>query len=209
MSKFVSIKGGNADPFARYKMPDLEYTTKNKGQYGSTNVTNLLDIARHLQMDYNCIIKHFSYDMNTQVKYVKDNQEVMLKGMFNKEQLVKSLRKFIDKYVLCKRCELPELDYRVLGKKKLKSICRSCGYSKEGDNTDRIVKFMMVQLKNAKPNKKSNFRPKIRKIKTSIDSEMNVADEEIEWQTDVSDQAMSERKKELIEDNQKLSELFQ
>ena len=41
--------------------------------------------------------------------------------------LLKLLDKFIVKYVLCKQCNLPELNRLIIGK-KLKSSCKACPY---------------------------------------------------------------------------------
>ena len=40
----------------------------------------------------------------------------------------KVLREFIERYVLCKQCSLPELKYTVEKNKKIR-ICKSCSYT--------------------------------------------------------------------------------
>ena len=153
-SKKVSIRDictsvdAPVDAFERYQMPALESSVKQKGQYGETLLVNLPDVGKALAVHPTLLAKYLSWELNTPVKPLAKGQQFQLKGVFDSPTLNTSLRKFIKYYVLCTKCDLPELDYKVNAKKKMaKTKCRSCGYSQVYDaGQDRVWKLMIQVL---------------------------------------------------------------
>lgn len=125
------------DPFARYKMPAISSRIKAKGQYSETYINNLLEISKRLKTPVEAISKFISFDLNTPIKVTDDYY--ILKGSFTDVVLLISLRKYIDKCVLCSKCRLPEISY-IKEKKSLKYECASCGLQNNCDITDKIFK---------------------------------------------------------------------
>ena len=128
------------DPFDRYQMPSLETRHKHQGQYNHTYITNINKIARAILVNPAVITKYFSSTLNTQCKLC--GGELTLKGNFSIDVLKTTLGKFIKEYILCDRCDLPELTYTPQ-KKHLKIKCQACGYSKSGN--DRIYKAICIE----------------------------------------------------------------
>lgn len=60
--------------------------------------------------------------------------------------VLKFLDKFIDRYVLCKKCRYPELVMKFEGK-ELKSSCNSCGSTTSHDSQHKAGKALLNHLK--------------------------------------------------------------
>lgn len=131
----------NKEGYERYQMPELESRVKNLGKYNNTYIENLPKVAGALHLNYEVLVKYLGWVLNTQSKFDKKTEEVQLKGEFTHEVLKETLRKFIDKYILCLKCSLPELDFQCK-KKAMRIKCRACGHSEMCDLTDRVYKFI-------------------------------------------------------------------
>merc|ERR1712110_1222367 len=51
--------------------------------------------------------------------------------------------KFIEKYVLCSKCGLPEIDMAVSKRGSLVATCAACGWKGGLDNTHRLAAFIL------------------------------------------------------------------
>jgi len=63
-------------------------------------------------------------------------------GAHDSHVLQSSLDKFIEKYVLCPNCMLPEIDLR-FKQDTLSAKCKACGWSGRTDNSHKIVAFLV------------------------------------------------------------------
>lgn len=61
--------------------------------------------------------------------------------------LLKHLDKFIERYVLCKGCNYPEIKMYLEGKDGLKSKCNSCGTVNNHDSKTKAGKVFVLELK--------------------------------------------------------------
>ena len=109
------------DPFYRYKMQKLNVVQlKNK-----TIIDNLPkvsgDLGRKPEMIFNYFKKKFSVSMNFKDSILSTTAKL------NYNDFEKVLRSFIEEYVLCPKCKLPEL---ILDddKNKINITCKSCSY---------------------------------------------------------------------------------
>jgi translation initiation factor 5 len=50
--------------------------------------------------------------------------------------------KFIEKYVLCKKCKYPEMSIKVV-KNNVQGECAACGFKGELDNKHRLANFII------------------------------------------------------------------
>ena len=147
MSTRVNIRDIPTDAFERYQMPDLEFSVKQKGQYGETLLINLSAVAKALAVPPEVLAKYLGWELNTQVKPLNKGLQYQLKGIFDYPGLTKALRKFIKHAVLCSNCDLPELDYKVNAKKKMaKTKCRSCGHSQVYQAAQDKLWKLMIQV---------------------------------------------------------------
>lgn len=132
------------DDYARYKMPKLQSRIKDKGKFAETFVTNLVEVAKSLKVNLPAPIKYIESNLGSQFMLAdkKDLSSYYIKGRFSYEQLYEPLRAFIDQYVLCSKCGLPELEYK-RDKDKCSQSCKSCGASTRIDPKDRIYRLLL------------------------------------------------------------------
>ena len=117
------------DPNYRYKMPRMYLTTEGRRKDTKTQIQNLAEVAKALQIDRKALLKYLSVELGTQT-----DGETMLKGKFKLEQLETQLNKFIMKYVCCTKCTYPELEHCFNNNRKLVGVCSSCGTVKKQDS---------------------------------------------------------------------------
>lgn len=144
MDKYVTLnnpKNINIDPnsmldiYYRYKMPQL-HISYTKGQIYFINIKQ---VAKSLQCESNIIIKYFGSSLAT-LSNVKNNS---ISGKFTVDELSNIMIKFINKYILCSVCNLPEL-YFTKNDDNVISICNSCGESK--NITDKNIKKYITSV---------------------------------------------------------------
>jgi translation initiation factor 2 beta subunit (eIF-2beta)/eIF-5 len=120
-----------ADEHARYRMPKLQSRIKDKGKF--------VPLAP--------LLKFMESELGSQ--FLKaDKQDLAsyyVKGRFEYEQLYKPLRLFIDEYVLCSKCNLPELRYQLEKNKGLR-VCSSCGLKQTVDVKHKIIKHLFDEI---------------------------------------------------------------
>ena len=101
--------GNTLDPFYRYKRPVcILHQSK-----GFTHVTNLEQVCKALKCKTTDLEHWLKKDFGTSI------QKGKISGSFTVLQIEESVNKFIDKFVLCSVCALPELDE--------KRVCKACG----------------------------------------------------------------------------------
>lgn len=124
MSK-MNIQGINNidDPFYRYKMEKLNVIAQ-KNKTVISNIKKVCDdLAVNPEMLYKFFKKRFSISMNMDKQYILSTSKQITYDEFEKV-----LREFIEKYVLCRQCNLPELSYNN-EKNKIIRICKSCSFT--------------------------------------------------------------------------------
>ncbi len=114
MSAFINITHGE-DPHARYKMPSASISYSSR-QGGVTIVENLDVIAKSLERDPEHVFGYIKKSLST------GGNKHQLKGTFSASILQSIIRGYIDKFVLCQKCRLPET---VFSPKYL--TCKACG----------------------------------------------------------------------------------
>lgn len=198
------------DPFERYKMPVVELRQKHQGKYNSTYVLNICAIAKALKTETTYIVKWMGATLGVQAT-LTNNEELQLKGLINKEEILTLIRSYIDVYVLCKSCTLPEVDYTA-GSRSLRVRCRSCGYRGKCDQSDRIYK-MMYQKQLMSQTHNSTTSLDVRDEMEQQVNEMKLAEgEESEnenWSVCVTEEALEKRRIQAIGDSKVMNKLLQ
>lgn len=107
------------DLFYRYKMPQLQILY----QKNFTILNNLADVSKALHVKSNDLIKYIANTIGTMFNTKKNS----LSGVQDVKRISDIVIKFIETYVLCEVCGLPEL---VTDKDSKSFVCNSCGHSK-------------------------------------------------------------------------------
>lgn len=198
---------------SRYKCRQLQSQNVGKNKMMKTVLVNILDVAKEMQLPHPSYLVHFlGYELNVTPHFYEKQparQQAVLSGEHFPEALSPLVQKFIDTFLLCQNCGLPELLHAVKGK-KITARCRGCGSSQEivPDN-EKFQRYVI----NHPPTKTENaFRGnnKVEK-KTSgtaasgkkeraprEQADADEAEGEVEWYSDVSEAAVQQRLKENV-----------
>jgi translation initiation factor 2 beta subunit (eIF-2beta)/eIF-5 len=133
------------DSFYRYKMDKLIVNKiKNK-----LIIDNLDIIAKELHINPNAIAVFYKNYLNTNIKY--NNGQLEINGnTFTQKYLQDSLDEFIDEFIICSNCNLPELEH-YCNKNELCIKCKSCGLNEK--NNSKYTTVAKTILKNLALNK--------------------------------------------------------
>lgn len=125
--------GETKDPYFRYKMPQLKVRVKR----GTTHIVNIQEVAAALHRSATVVTSFFGKDMGTRSKLDKEGM-ALVKGNHSAATLQQRLNIFIDKFVLCGKCSLPETVLMVGAQKQISQDCRACG-ARSSVNMDHPV----------------------------------------------------------------------
>jgi translation initiation factor 5 len=143
----ININRNNDDPFYRYKMPKLKIRMAGKGNGEYTILDNIDELCKTLNTPINILLGYISKTLG--VNY-NENKKT-LTGHYTEEQLMNIIYDYIDFFVLCHKCSIPEIT-PTIENNKLYYSCSACGnnyeiysdtklYSKIIDN---LIKYYKV-----------------------------------------------------------------
>ncbi|CAD2087832.1 eukaryotic translation initiation factor 5, putative [Plasmodium vinckei] len=139
---YINIPRDRNDPNYRYKMPKLISKIEGRGNGIRTNITNMGDIARALKRPPMYPTKFFGCELGTMVKFEENEEKAIVNGAHKENDLVNILDKFIEMYVLCPHCLLPETDI-IVKKGFLICKCNACGNIGQLNNSHKIATYMI------------------------------------------------------------------
>lgn len=120
------------DPSYRYKMPRLSSRIESRGNGIKTNVVNCTDIAQALHRPPVHLTKFFGQEIGAQATFaVKDKgqpPQCIIMGKHEPADLQALVDRFIETFVLCPKCNLPEADIHIKSK-EIHGKCKACGFS--------------------------------------------------------------------------------
>merc|ERR1711957_143117 len=160
-------------------MPRLVTKIEGRGNGIKTCIMNMGDVARALKRPPQYTTKWFGNEVGAVSSYSKkegEGERSIVNGVHETATFQTLLDKFIDKYVLCENCHLPEIDMFVK-KDAIKAKCMACGWAGELDDMNRLGQFIKKNppdescqgLKNvegdAKPDKHARRAAKLAKPK--------------------------------------------
>jgi translation initiation factor 2 subunit 2 len=126
------------DPACRYKMPALEVQIRGSGKMIRTVIRNITDVADALCIADCCkesnaisfmstpesILRFFSHALGTDA----DPGTKSVGGAHTTSKLQEVLRVYIDDFVCCPKCHLPEMDLRFEKGGNISGCCRACSW---------------------------------------------------------------------------------
>lgn len=120
----LNIGGHEDDPFFRYKMPQIQTKVEGQGKMIKTIISNIDQLSNSLKRPQDVILKYLGFSRNVACN-LKLN---FISGSHSIQDLGKQLSNFVDTFVLCANCGLPEANI-VVTPKKLMLRCGSCGHN--------------------------------------------------------------------------------
>jgi len=215
----INVKRDCQDAFYRYKMPRLIAKVEGKGNGIKTVIPNMADIARSLGRPPTYPTKFFGCELGAQTQFDHKNDRYIVNGSHDAAKLQDLLFTFIDKFVLCENCENPETVLKVNTKKGIiNSSCKACGHNYNLDMRHKLTTFIVKNppeqdLKAAgtslteRKEKRSKRREQEQQEQGSTGNDESGMgnngdddfgdDDDAEWSTDVSKEAVKQRMKEL------------
>nr|QFG74324.1 MAG: hypothetical protein [Megaviridae environmental sample] len=134
----ININPNIDDNFYRYKMPDLIIKNDTK----LTKIVNLNDIATVLNIPSTILLKYFSVVLGTN----SNHKKLTINGKYDKKHLLNTLYKFIESYIICKKCTIPELNF-TYNNKDINITCSACGQNYKMESTNNIDLKIIDQFK--------------------------------------------------------------
>jgi len=132
-------------------MPRIITKIEGRGNGIKTVIVNMTEIAKALHVDPAYPTKYFGIELGAQSKY-NEKTSAIVNGQHQSSDLAKMLEKFIEKFILCPTCRLPEIKMEV---KKHNVIidCAACGYNGIVPDNHKLVSYI-VKDKDTKTEKK-------------------------------------------------------
>ena len=145
----LNINGDNNDAFYRYKMPNLVSSKAGRGNGCYTIIENLSSVTESFNHPASIVLKFMGAVLGANT----NENKWIITGHYNNDKLIEILYQYINMFVMCPNCNIPELLPNVEGKKKNKKLvmtCSACGKSEtkihsckeEEKGIDMIIKYL-------------------------------------------------------------------
>lgn len=139
-----NIPSTNTDPSYRYKMPKIITRKESSGNGKQTCIVNMGDVAHAIKRPPQYTTKWFEIEFGLKSNYTNkkgEGERTLMKGHQDAHVFQSSLDKFLDKYVLCPACHLPEIDL-IVKKKNISAKCMACGWAGALDNGHKLANYI-------------------------------------------------------------------
>jgi len=210
----INIGGDEKDASYRYKMPPLITKVEGRGNGIKTILVNVTDVCKHLHTEPQYATRFFGIECGAVSKWDDKRDAGIVHGQHERSELQQTLKKFIREFILCPKCNLPELQMKVQTKKSILIIrCASCGHKGKNLSTHKVKQYIINHPPKSKPKISSQRTPKPDKDdennKSTTDKKEDTNTEALtattdinvlggandeKWSVDVSDKAVAERK---------------
>lgn len=186
-----NIGGSSEDASYRYKMPKLTTKIEGRGNGIKTVLPNMTEVAKALHCPPAYPTKFFGVELGAQSKYTESTERAVVNGAHNSADLQVLLRKFIEIFILCPNCSLPETVMKVK-KSSIKIDCAACGYNGVLATTHKLVTYMLKHPP-AKKKRSEGEKSKKKKESEATSSAVKVKKKDVVWLTDTSQEAVTAR----------------
>lgn len=137
------------DPSYRYKMPRILAKVEGRGNGIKTVLVNVIDLGASLNREAPEITKFFGCEIGSQTSFSADTDRAIVNGAHTAQDLQTHLCRYIENFVLCENCRLPETHYKVKAG-AISQKCLACGHKSAIDMTHKLTTFILAQHKKAK-----------------------------------------------------------
>jgi len=147
----INIAGAVAvvDESYRYKMPKIIGKVEGRGNGIKTVLFNIVDVALSLNRDSQELTKFFGCELGSQTIYDEPTDRAVVNGAHQDRDLQRHLSKYIENFVLCKQCRLPETNYKIKSG-SISQVCQACGAKEQQDMTHKLTTFIVAHYKKKK-----------------------------------------------------------
>ena len=147
--KIINISGTTPvdDPEYRYKMPAVFGKIEGRGNGIKTVIPNISEVGRSVRRPPNEVNKFFGCELGAQTTFSEDR--AVVNGAHNDAVLQQLMHRYIESFVLCPNCGLPETEYKIKNE-CIYHKCAACGAKEMLDMNHKLTTFILAQDKKAK-----------------------------------------------------------
>lgn len=192
----INISGVNPveDPSYRYKMPSVVGKIEGKGNGIKTVVVNISDLALSLHREAAEVNKFFGCEMGAQTTYNEADDRAVVNGAHLDPELQQCVHKYVEKFVLCPECGLPETAYKI-NQGCIWHRCAACGAKEMVDMNHKLCTFILSQDKKNKKDKAKAKKDKAKKAEEEGSSEKTDKEKKKKKKSKDSDDEKKDKKK--------------
>jgi len=187
----------------------------------------MADVSKSLARPPSYPTKFFGFELGAITTIDATNDKYIVNGKHDQPKLMQVLDDFIEKFILCKKCERNPETYLVIKSGLIELKCKACGGRTPVDMRHKLCTFI---LKNPPPEEKK-IKRNTRKEEDGAEQEADETngkdeektsgkkssrrkkdkqqeedgDDDVVWHTDTSKEAMEQRRKEMLENTSELA----
>lgn len=147
------------DPSYRYKMPAVMGKIEGKGNGIKTVIINISALALSLHRSPGEVTKHFGCELGAQTTYNESTDRAVVNGAHTDMVLQQTVHKYIQEFVLCPNCGLPETNYSFRNGCVVHR-CMACGAKEMVDMSHKLCTYILAQEKKRKQEEKKSGKKK-------------------------------------------------
>ena len=159
------------------KMPRLTSTIEGRGNGIKTLLSNCLDVASALHRTPAEVCKFFGCELGAQSRYDETTDRAIVNGAFDTNDMQGHLCKYIELFVLCPKCRLPETKYKYKNS-CIFHKCFACGNEASVDMTHKLTTFILKERAASKRSKGKDDEKKAKKKKEKKEKAVDGDDHE-------------------------------
>ncbi len=155
--QIINISGTTPvdDPEYRYKMPKVAGKLEGRGNGSKTVIVNISDVATALHREPGEVNKFFGCELGAQTTYNADTDRAIVNGHHTDAVLQQMIHRYVETFVLCPNCRLPETDYKIKSG-IISHKCMACGAKEMVDMSHKLCTYILAQDKKAKQEAKKS-----------------------------------------------------
>jgi translation initiation factor 5 len=111
-------------------------------------------VASSLHRSPGEVNKFFGTELGAQSRYSPDTDKAIVNGAHTDGMLQDLMHRYIEKFVLCPNCRLPESEYKIKND-LIFHRCKACGAKEMVDMSHKLCNFILAEDKKAKKEAKS------------------------------------------------------
>lgn len=171
MAQVINIQGLTAvdDPEYRYKMPSIQGKVEGRGNGIKTAIPNMTQVALALHRDPGEVTKFFGTELGAQTTWTPETERSIVNGAHTTNDLQQKVFAYIEQFVLCPNCRLPETHYSIKNG-CIYHKCGACGAKTMVDMQHKLTTYILAQSKKKKKDGKDKKDKKDRKHKKDADA---------------------------------------
>ena len=149
--QIINISGTTLveDPEYRYKMPAVFGKIEGSGNGIKTAIPNITDVGLSLHRSPAEVNKFFGCELGAQTTYNAETDRAIVNGSHTDGTLQDLVYRYVEKFVLCPTCRLPETEYKIKSG-AIYHKCAACGAKEMVDMTHKLCKFIIAEDKKDK-----------------------------------------------------------